>query len=202
MEYERWLLLMERLGIYNNQEVYASLVEAYSEKHRYYHNNSHIEAVLKHLESTYTLADQPTEIEAALWFHDAIYKPFSSTNELDSANWAAIFLTKNGCVQTLVDRVHSLIMATLHTNSTNSRDEKLVVDIDLSILGCNSSVYEEFEKNVRKEYKWIPGFIYRKKRKEILNTFLNKERIYFHDHFHERLEEQARRNIRNTIQYL
>ena len=90
-------------------------------------------------------------------------------------------------------------MATLHTSRCESRDEQLIVDIDLSILGCPEAVYEDFERNVRKEYKWVPGFIYRKKRKEILNSFLDRDRIYVNDFFFEKFEQQARINIQKAL---
>ena len=88
MDYKKWLLLMQNLGLTENQNTYNLLLQAYSEKHRHYHNKCHIDAVLKHLENSISLAGNPYEVELALWFHDAVYKPFSSSNELDSANWA------------------------------------------------------------------------------------------------------------------
>lgn len=199
MEYGRWLDLMNKLGIDNNKEVFDNLLAAYSEKHRYYHNTQHIDAVLKHLDETKNLAENPIELEIALWFHDAVYKPFSSSNELDSADWAARFLQKNGRNQKLIDNVHALIMATLHTHNSTAEDDQLIVDIDLTILGASDQVYDVFEENVRKEYKWVPWLIYRKKRKAILEGFLNRERIYNTDFFYKKLEQQARENMQRTI---
>lgn len=83
-----------------------------------------------------------------------------------------------------------------------SGDETLVVDIDLSILGRDAPRYDEFEQRVRKEYRWVPLVLYRRKRIEILESFLKRPRIYGTDHFHARYEEQARRNLQRAIQTL
>lgn len=193
---------MTRVGFSENTKTYNQLLSHYNQKHRYYHNIHHINAVLNHLKQVRHLANNYDAIEIALWFHDAIYKIFSSTNELDSANWATSFLDKNGASQELSTKVHALIMATLHNTIPIDNDEKLMVDIDLSILGCTPDFYSSFESWIRKEYKLIPGFVYKKKRKEILSSFLVRDRIYSHDFFYEKLEQTARANIKNAISHL
>jgi len=202
MELQRWKNLMQNLGIPSNESTYEALLKAYSEKHRRYHTGEHIEAILRHLDSAVDLANDIYEIEVALWFHDAVYKQFSAKNELDSAIWASQFLSNNGVSQDRIDRVHSLIMATIHTAETEGSDQLLIVDIDLSILGSSQAVYDQFEKDVRYEYKLVPYFLYRKKRREILASFLERERIYMNDFFHSKLEERARVNLSNAIDSL
>ena len=204
----RWQKLMHAFDISSNDDTYHELFTAYSEKHRRYHTCKHIESTLKHLDSVVHLADSVGEIEIALWFHDAIYRPFSATNEFDSAIWASEFLSNNGVSQDQIDRVNSLIMATVHSAVTDlsaiakGNDALLLVDIDLSILGVNSMAYDQFERDVRYEYKRVPYFLYKKKRKEILLSFLERDRIYQHDYFYLRLEKQARANIMNAIESL
>jgi len=198
----KWLGLMERLGFDSNLETYCKLLSHYNEKHRHYHNSSHIEATLYYLEQSRHLANDYVALETALWYHDAIYKVFSSNNELDSANWASEFLRANNAKDDFIERVHQLIMATLHNAIPHDNDESLIVDIDLSILGSDSNIYEQFEVWIRKEYKLIPSFIYKKKRKAILEGFLDRERIYSHNYFFDRFERMARRNLRNAINNL
>ena len=202
MNLERWQKLMNRFGISENEDIYQALIKAYSEKHRRYHTGEHISATLAHLDIVADLAGHANEIEMALWFHDAIYKPFSSTNEQDSAIWASEFLSNNGVSQGQIDRVYDLIMATIHSAETQGTDQLLMVDIDLSILGTPEAVYDQFEKDVRYEYKQVRYFIYRKKRKGILTSFLEREQIYRYDYFYERLENQARANLARAIDSL
>ena len=202
MQHSRWLELMSRLGLANNEDTYAALVNAYSEKHRFYHSTDHISAVLRQLDESKTAPNKPYELELALWFHDAIYQPFSSTNEQDSADWAARFLRANACGSDLVNNVHKLIMATCHTASLSTDDERLIVDIDLTILGASEAVFQQFDLNVRKEYKRVPLIIYKRKRKAVLRSFLERDRIYQCDDFFERFEVQARINLEASIKNL
>jgi len=199
MELLRWIELMRQFGLSDNQATYAELIRAYAEKHRHYHSDAHINACLQHFDSVREVAEHPAEVELALWFHDAIYKPMSSTNELDSANWCAKFLAENNIADDVIQRVHKLIMATCHSAELAGNDERLVVDIDLAILGAPEDIYQTFETNVRKEYQWVPSFIFKSKRKEILQGFLKREKIYHHAYFYELLERRARENLAAAV---
>ena len=199
MSADQWKSLMQRLGTDEHMEMYTYLKEKYAEKHRYYHTFEHIEHCLALLESYRNLAKYPNEIELAIWFHDAVYNVFSSTNEKDSAEMASEFALKAGLGSLIATRVSELVIATLHGTTISSSDQALIVDIDLSVLGCSSLSYKEFEIAVRKEYKKIPLFIFKRGRKKILNSFLCRERIYTFPEFYQRYESQARENIKNAI---
>lgn len=208
VEYSRWQNLMSRMQFTHEttSETYQALVAAYSEQHRYYHNLQHIAAALLHFEQARAAINLPddraNEIELALWFHDAIYKPFSATNERDSADWASRFLIINQADVALVERVDQLIMATLHTAQYDTPEQQLLVDVDLSILGAADKVYDEFEANVRREYRWVPNLIFKRKRKALLKSFLNRARVYQTDFFHDLYEEKARDNLNRAVSRL
>jgi predicted metal-dependent HD superfamily phosphohydrolase len=138
----------------------------------------------------------------ALWFHDAIYKPTSSTNERDSADWAVRFLASVGVPNDKRERVCGYIIATKHTGEELRGDASIVVDIDVSILGRDSGEYDVYEAAIRKEYHWVPWLIYRRKRIEILESFLNRETLYGSEHFRSRYEQQARKNLQRAIDRL
>ncbi|MFC3192859.1 N-methyl-D-aspartate receptor NMDAR2C subunit [Marinicella sediminis] len=199
MNEKRWLRLMKLLGFAPSLDCFGALNAAYAEKHRQYHTGAHIDAMLRHLDDVVHLADRPVELEVAIWFHDAIYKPFSSHNEADSANWAAAFLAGHDFLPAGVERVKDLIMATVHEGEVASGDQALLVDIDLSILGAREEVYDQYEQHIRKEYHWVPGFIYRKKRRQLLHAFLQKRTLYHLDVFQQRFEKKARHNLQRTI---
>lgn len=198
----RWLSLMANLGFSENKETYIQIMEAYSEKGRSYHTATHLQSVLECLDSVANLAQCRDEVEIALWFHDSVYKPFSSSNEKDSAKWASDFLQKNGASETTQTHVFELVMATAHQSSTNSVDQNLIVDIDLSVLGQPKAAYTVFSRGVREEYRRVPSFIYRRKRKEILASFLSRDRIYTFEQFQKKYESSARENIANEIESL
>ena len=202
MNQSRWTSLMIRLDCSTNLDTHSKLLLAYREKHRAYHTLDHIEACMRWLDEVRDAAECADELELALWFHDAIYKPFSSSNEQDSARWAGDFLRRNGASGKRIDAVSRLIMATVHDAAPEPGDASLMVDIDLSILGAKPDVYDEFEVAVRKEYKRVPGFLFRKKRRALLQTFLDRDRIFHHAHFHDRLEDPARSNLGRAIEIL
>lgn len=193
---------MQAFSFTENETTWRALNSAYSEKHRHYHTCEHINACLSHLVKVHQSADHPEEVELALWFHDAVYIPRKSDNELKSAEWAQAFLMENQAKEDVIGRIVNLIMATRHNAPATTSDEALLLDIDLSILGAEPEVYNQFESAIRKEYKWVPWFLYRKKRKEILAGFLGKERIYNTDYFFEKLESQARSNLVDAISRL
>jgi len=199
---ENWQVLMSEFGFNSSIDVYEKLIHAYAEKQRYYHSLKHLEYVLQAFYETKHLAEKPHEVELALWFHDAVYKIFSKDNELNSANWASDFLKQQNANTIQIQTVHQHIMATLHNAPCASNDSALVVDIDLAILGTTADIYNRFEQNVRKEYRLIPGFIYNKKRKEILQSFLDRDSIYQHEYFQDKYESRARENLRKAINFL
>lgn len=199
MTFDRWLRLMEAWGFARNEDTCRSLLAAYSEKGRHYHGQEHVSACLRHLDTCLDRVEQPREVELALWFHDAIYKPFANDNERKSANWAASFLTDNGASEDAVARVRALVMATRHSAPTTTNDESILVDIDLAILGADPQTYDLFERGVRSEYRFVPRFVYRKKRAEVLRSFLERPRIYQNEPFFSQREGQARGNLRNAI---
>ena len=177
MNPERWAKLMGAFGFGANEDTFHSLNAAYTEKHRYYHTREHIQACLEHFNDFSSQAEHPEEIEIALWFHDSIYNPLSSNNERKSADWASSFLLANGARPEAVERVRRLIMATQHNVAIHTKDESILLDIDLSILGADAKTYDMFEKAVRQEYRIIPMFIYRRNRAEVLNSFLLRPHI-------------------------
>jgi len=135
MELNRWNQLLERLDLKPDLQTCQALVSAYSEKHRAYHTVKHINHCLAELDRNRAAFDNPDEVEVALWFHDAIYRTRSNSNEVDSAEWAVEFLTSKGAATSLTDNVEKLIIATKHDVVLNCNDEMLLVDIDISNVG-------------------------------------------------------------------
>jgi len=199
MTIERWLRLMEAWSFGPNRETFEALLAAYSERGRHYHTAEHVSACLKHLDVCLAQVKFPREVEIALWFHDAIYKPLSSNNEKESADWAASFLSGQGATEAEIARVHRLIMVTEHNAPTQTSDEAVLVDIDLSILGAVPAAYDVFETGVRKEYKLVPSFLYRRKRAEVLRGFLEREKIYTSGCFSSEMECRAKENLSNAV---
>ena len=190
---------MTALGLPGCDDTFEAVVSAYAQKHRHYHTEAHIDACLAQLDSHRELACAPHEIELALWFHDAVYKTRASDNEEKSAEWACAFLAGHGVAADVRERIRGLILATKHDAPAETADAKLLVDIDLAILGADALTYERFEQDVRQEYRWVPGPMFRRARAKILRSFLARDRIYATGPFHDRLERTARRNLETAI---
>jgi predicted metal-dependent HD superfamily phosphohydrolase len=90
-------------------------------------------------------------------------------------------------------------MATRHEAVPQTKDEKVLIDVDLWILGAPQARFDEYEKQVREEYRWVPGLIYRHKRREILASFAARPTIYNTERFIERYEQQARANLARSL---
>ena len=195
MMHGRWQALMHSLGYAANEAAFEALSAAYAQSHRHYHTARHIQDCLEKFDTIRREAAEPDAIELALWFHDAVYNPYRSGNEQASADWALRFLRENNAPPSLRERVQALILATRHAAIASDRDMAILVDIDLSILGSTADAYEEYRRAVRREYRWVPGVLFRRKRRAMLESLRARERIYLTEYFHSRLEAGARGNI-------
>lgn len=180
-------------------ELCAQVLARYAEPHRHYHTQQHLGECLAAFERVRDLAAHPGEVELALWFHDAIYEVTRHDNEEQSAHWALRELQAAGAMEDATQRVYQLVMATRHTAAPSAGDEQLLVDIDLSILGAAPARFAQYEAQIREEYAFVPRWLFRRKRKAILQTFLDRPRIYSTDTFHAQLEQAARANLAAAI---
>ena len=202
MTRDRWQALMGRLAWPANDASFAALSNAYREPHRHYHTHAHIADCLAQLDAMRDTCAQPDAIELALWFHDAIYDPYRSDNEQASAGWAVRFLRDNGAIATLQQRVQALILATRHDAVASDPDMAILIDIDLSILGAAAETYERYRHAIRREYRWVPGPLFRRNRRAVLDSFRQRERIFLSDRLHASHEANARANIAAELEQL
>lgn len=180
----------------------AKLTGAYSEPARFYHTAQHIAACLSELEGIRNLLHFPDAVEWAVWLHDVVYLPQASDNEEQSARVSEQILYAAQAEPSFIERTTNLILATRHNGSPPDMDTCYLVDIDLAILGSSPVVFATYEENIRREYAWVPEVLYRTKRKEILASFLHRASIYHTDFFRNRYEQQARENLRSSIEQL
>jgi predicted metal-dependent HD superfamily phosphohydrolase len=181
------------------QAVFDELVQAYSSPDRYYHNLVHIRDCLSIFDETKSLAAHPQEVELAIWFHDAVYDTSRNDNEQKSAEWAKQVIDQSGVDSAIGERVFNLILATRHNTDVTDIDAQLIVDVDLSILGRDADAYWQYEENIRKEYAWVAESIFREKRIEILQSFLDRQYIYSLEPYRKMFEEKARANLKQAI---
>jgi predicted metal-dependent HD superfamily phosphohydrolase len=200
---ERWRATWKGLGVEAaDDELYRALIARYSEPHRKYHTVRHLDECFARLDEARASAGHPYEIELALWFHDAVYDVRGQDNEEQSASWARAAAGRAGLSEAVGERLSQLILATKHDAEPPSPDAALLVDVDLAILGTAPERFDEYERQIRDEYSWVPGFVFRRKRREILQGFLARPRLYSTSHFRDRYEAPARANLTRSIRLL
>ena len=196
---QRWTEDWAHLALTGDTALLDRLLDSHAGPGRHYHTLQHLAECLTLFAEVAHLAERPGEAAIALWFHDAIYVPRAPDNEARSAAWAAEALRAAGAEQNMVDSVHALIMTTAGHEAQGNQDARLVIDIDLAILGAAPARFAEYEQQVRAEYAAVPLAMYRQKRGELLATFLARPAIYRTPELHARLEAQARINLQRTL---
>lgn len=177
-------------------QVFAQLVECYSEHGRAYHNLAHIQKMLTLAVEYAHLAVDWTAVQCAIWFHDAIYVPGATDNEERSAAFAKTCCGQFGLPPQTIQKIETLILATKHQAAlSEDKDSRFVLDLDLSILGASSEVYKAYVTAVRQEFAHVAETDFVVGRTAVLQSFLRRERIYQLDPLYDRFEKTARENI-------
>ena len=179
--------------------VLAELLARWGEPHRRYHTLQHLDECLAQCASNRALAEHPGEVAIAVWFHDAVYDTSRHDNEAESAAWAVRVLREAGAPGEAAARVEALVMATRHSVPARTADERLVVDIDLAILGASPARFDEYDRQIRDEYGFVPEAVFREKRAQVLRGFLDRPAIFGTAAFVQRFEAQARVNLARAL---
>jgi predicted metal-dependent HD superfamily phosphohydrolase len=186
-------------GTVPDASVYEQIMQHYAEPHRHYHTLQHLEECLDLLSAIQLLNQDRAEIEIALWFHDAVYEPRRHDNEVQSAKWAANVMQSLGLEADVSLKIQALILATRHDVIVQSLSAQILVDVDLAILGASTARFDEYERQVRQEYEWVPEEDFHNARRHILNQFLARPWIYSTKYFQDRLEDSARANLMRSV---
>jgi predicted metal-dependent HD superfamily phosphohydrolase len=171
---------------------------------RHYHGLAHIEALLALVDDYRERLADPEAVEAAIWFHDAIYDSRRSDNEARSAALAAEKLSSRieparlSHIVAMIEATATHALPDLEDEGANS-DAALFLDMDLSILGAKKSAFDSYEAAVRREYAWVDDKAWRSGRAAVLKKFLARPHIFHTEAFRERFEAEARKNIARSI---
>jgi predicted metal-dependent HD superfamily phosphohydrolase len=174
-------------------DVARELAAAYSEPHRAYHNVSHIAELLAWFDR---VADDvgwraPSTVYAAIVFHDAIYDPAAKDNEARSAEWAR----RAG----YPDAVPLIEMTANHTAAKPDHDAALFLDADMAIIGAPAAQFDAYNEAIAREYSHVPADAFAAGRRAFLEKVLATPRIFHTAYFHDRLDAQARSNLRRAL---
>ncbi|ALU91089.1 hypothetical protein Hrubri_3939 [Herbaspirillum rubrisubalbicans M1] len=201
LTHEQWQSTWRTLGLpCPDAQWFDAIIEHYSQPHRHYHTLQHLEECFEKWEELRAESHHPGEVELALWFHDLIYDVRRHDNEERSAAQATTCLQEAGATEETARRVHALIMATRQHDAKADVDTTILVDVDLSILAAPAARFQEYERQIRAEYQYVPQPLFKQERKKILQAFLHRPRIFNTDRFFQRYEQAARENIEQALQ--
>ncbi len=199
----RWRATWRALGAGSSDApLYDELIARYQAPPRHYHTTQHLAEMFELWPGLAHLARHAAEVELAIWFHDAVYDPAAGDNEARSARWARTALEAAGCDPDAARRVHDLVLATKHDAEPSDDDARILVDLDLAILGAPPDRFDEYEHQIRAEYAMVPVEAFRQGRRAILATFLAREHIFHTTPMRTAREQRARTNLARSIEAL
>ena len=176
----------------------TDLIRRWSEPHREYHDLDHLRHVLTTLDELLSAGvafDHEAAVLAA-WFHDAIYEIAAPDNEERSALLAESMLAGRG----IRLEVARLVRATAaHYVEDGDANAAALCDADLSILGSDASVYDEYRAKVRREYAAVPDELYRPGRADVLEQLLGLDALFHTEIGRARWEDRARKNLMREV---
>jgi predicted metal-dependent HD superfamily phosphohydrolase len=182
----------------------AELVAAYTAPDRHYHDLRHIETLLGLAKDCAGEIADRDAVDAAIWFHDAVYDTRRSDNEERSAALAVERLT-GAADSDRVTCIAAMIRATAghampdFADAAATRDCALFLDMDLAILGSPEAGFDAYEAAVRREYDWVTEEQWRVGRRAVLTSFLARQSVYASARFQASHEAAARRNLARGI---
>lgn len=190
-----WTRAVGPVGI---DEAWRALDAGYGGAARHYHDWRHVAALLDGHDAMRPHASfaGPVHdaIDLAIVFHDAIYDPARPDNEARSA---ALLRTCAGTAAdpNLLSRSEAMIRATADHAPQADPAVRLMLDLDLAILGAPRPDYETYAAAIRREYAAVPDPVWRVGRALVLERFLARPHLYQTDLFRERFEAGARANL-------
>ena len=199
MEAQRFVALWNRRSRSTGpgcMEIFQALNEKYDESHRVYHNGDHIRHCLAEFDSIHAGLTQTARdiIELSIWFHDAIYEIAARDNEAQSAQWF-VSLAGDRLETDIVHAVKRCILYTTHQNMPADPCSLYMVDVDLSGFGQDWAGFAADGRKIREENKHLDEEAFVGGQVEFMSRLLRRDRIFYTEYFHNRLENRGRRNI-------
>lgn len=192
----------------------ADLLTRWSEPHRRYHDERHLEDVLLALDHLAVRgATVAPETLLAAWFHDAVYTGAQAdgvTDEEASARLAEADLRRVGADAGLVATIAAFVRATdpalvrdagatRETRPSTGNALAQLLDADISIFAAGEARYRAYAAAVRAEYAHVSDAAFRAGRAEILQRYLDRPHLYRTGAARELWETRARTNVRAEI---
>lgn len=179
--------------------LFDALMTHYQQSHRHYHNLTHLHECFAYFDDIKHQLKSPKVVALALFYHDVIYQPKSSSNEQDSANFAKSALSGK-VTENELDTIYHYILATQdHKNTLGDGDLDYLLDIDLAILGADWQRFMQYNHQIRQEYSHVHTWFYTLKRRQILKMFYRQSPLFLTPYFYQLLEQKAKANLKHAL---
>jgi len=201
------------------QRWWLRIAQAYAEEQRAYHTMEHLVSMImlfkKYQDTIVTeSALMPRIVEKimvmAITFHDIVYDPKLSENELKSIEVFQEFLAE--CPEIVNEMeakmIQDMIACTIrHELQANLSPPQVVLtawflDFDLQVLSQAAPKYDIYATQIRQEYTMYDEESYCNGRCKVLQHFLERETLYFTWTFQVSAESIARENLLREISFL
>lgn len=181
----------------------ARLTTLLSQSHRYYHNINHINFCLAQLELVPNLEKhEEVVVTYAIWYHDAIYNPYSSKNEEQSA---ALYRLTHKDDLLYVREIEDAILETAHHTTDliePTHTTALMLDIDLAGLGQSWETFADNSEDIRLEYNHLDDETFIRGRIKFLEAMKARKSLYYTKFFHHTYELVAQTNVDSELKRL
>ena len=173
-----------------------SLVEAYADPSRGYHDTQHLAEVLARLDELAengTLFDR-VPVGLAAWFHDAVYDGERDAEER-SAAWAEDALADLAEPAVVAEAARLVRLTETHRPDDSDANGCALSDGDLAILAAPPERYAEYVVNVRREYSHLADDVFDAGRAGVLRDLLAKPALFHTAYARKHWEDAARTNM-------
>lgn len=195
---------------------FDKLCQYHTEPQRHYHTLAHLEEMLLYFELVQTFRSynetltkqEEDSIILATFFHDAIYDVHSATNEEDSAKLFQQYMHQVRKTDQDFQELETFVAECILATKSHKVDIEvpnclaLFLDLDMAVLGKERRAYLNYSSLIRKEYDYVPHDVFCKKRADILENFLEQQRIFGTQIMHGAFEKRARDNVATEIEIL
>ncbi|PWN04806.1 hypothetical protein DJ010_04145 [Nocardioides silvaticus] len=180
-----------------------SLLAAYGEESRGYHDVRHLGEVLARLEELAGAGASYHRVPVLLaaWFHDAVYDGERDAEER-SAAWAEEALPGLVDAATVAEVARLVRLTESHRPDDTDANGCALSDADLGILAAPRQRYDEYAAAVRTEYAHLPDDVFTAGRAVVLRELVAKPRLFHTDYALAHWEDDARRNVERELSVL
>ena len=199
-------LCMNLLKIENKNDVdywWHEILENYTKKWKFYHNLNHVYSFVNLFEKyNKFINNYKNEFLISIYFHDIIYIPSRNDNEEESINMFNKFYNEVKPNNLNKEKVIEFIAETKNHSLSKDYDFELDLFLDMDMQIVADEIWEDYENRIRKEYCFMDETEYKNKRRQFLQSLVNKNRIFRTQIFYDTYEQIAKNNITNIINKL